>query len=199
MTTLVFATRNPGKLAELTDLVAPLGLTVRSAHELGVPAIAEEGETFAENAAHKARETARFTGLPALADDSGLEVTALGGEPGVHSARYAGPGASDQDNNAKLLEMLRGVPPSERTARFVCVVAFVDPARAAEAHLERGTCEGRILESPRGEGGFGYDPLFFVESQQQTFAELDKALKNDLSHRGRAVRQMLRHLGTHFG
>ncbi len=149
----------------------------------------EDGVTFVENALAKARQAARATGLPAIADDSGLEVDALDGAPGVYSARYAGPGADDDRNNAKLLEALRGVPPARRTARFRCVAVFVDPARGLEL-VREGACEGEILEAPRGDDGFGYDPLFFVPTVGRTMAELPLEEKNRLSHRAAAFRAL---------
>jgi XTP/dITP diphosphohydrolase len=208
--TLVFATRNAGKLAELEALVAPLGLAVRGAAEIpGIPEVEEDGETFEHNAIKKAREVARASGLPALADDSGLEVDALGGAPGVHSARYSGPGATDARNNAALLEALAGVPAERRSAHFTCVMALAEPPPSAppgqpddepaagepaagelDVHLTRGRCDGVILDAPRGEGGFGYDPLFFVPEQGATFAELPRAVKNRISHRARALQAM---------
>jgi XTP/dITP diphosphohydrolase len=161
-----------------------------------VEEIEEHGTTFAENAALKARAVMQATGLPALADDSGLEVDALDGEPGVRSARFAGPGASDAERNALLLERLEGTPAVRRSARFRCVVAFVDPKEPERAHLEEGSCEGRILDAPRGDGGFGYDPVFYVESLNRTFAEATPEEKNRLSHRGQAMRRMAEELRT---
>jgi XTP/dITP diphosphohydrolase len=200
--TLVFATRNRGKLAELEALVAPLGLAVVSAAALPeAPEVEEDGASFEENAMKKAREVARACGLPALADDSGLEVDALGGAPGVLSARYAGPGANDRANNARLLEDLAAVPEAARTAHFTCVMAFADPAGAlGEAiHVTRGRCDGRLLFEPRGEGGFGYDPLFLVPAEGLTFAELPREAKNRISHRARALGAMRGVLEAYFG
>ena len=152
--------------------------------------MAEEGSTFAENAQKKALTVARFSGEMALADDSGLVVDELGGEPGVHSARFAGPGADDRANNALLLKRLAGVPPEKRQAAFHCamVLAFPD----GRTFLVEETCRGRILDAPRGEGGFGYDPLFFYEPTGMTFAEMDPAAKNEVSHRGKALRRMVK-------
>lgn len=191
---LVFATRNRGKLSELRQLLALDGVEVLSLDDLPVPEIEEDGATFAENALLKARGVMEATSLPALADDSGLEVDALDGAPGVHSARYAGPGASDADRVELLLENLRGVPPERRTARFRCAVAFVDPRDPGSPRLHEGSCEGRILDQPRGEGGFGYDPVFYVEELGCTFAEARPEDKNRLSHRGRAMRAMVEEL-----
>jgi XTP/dITP diphosphohydrolase len=154
-----------------------------------IPEVDEDADTFAGNAAKKAREVSAATGLPALADDSGLEVDALGGAPGVWSARYAGPGASDAANNAKLLAALRGVPPEGRTARFRAVLALADTAGPlGDAVITAdGACEGVVLEAPRGTGGFGYDPLFLVPALGQTFAELGVGTKGEMSHRARAM------------
>ena len=192
---LLFATNNQGKLRELRELVADLpGLEVLGLKDLDSPLdIEETGETFADNAALKAREAAAITGYWTLADDSGLEVDALDGRPGVRSARYAGEGASDADRIVKLLGELEGVAEVKRTARFRCAVAFAKADAAAEGGaeilaLEEGSCEGRILEAPVGEGGFGYDPVFFVEALGCTFAEAPAEQKNRLSHRGNAMR-----------
>ena len=200
MRTLVFATHNRGKLAELVELAAPLGFEVLPASGFpGLEPPEEDAATFAGNAAKKARHTARFTGLPALADDSGLEVDFLGGAPGVHSARFAGPGARDADNNRKLLALLADVPAGQRGARFRCAVALADPAGplGETVHVTTGACEGEILTAPRGEGGFGYDPLFFVASEGLTFAELPSTAKHRLSHRGHAMREMIAFLSTY--
>lgn len=189
---LVFATRNPGKLVELRQLLpdlAVLGID-EAAARLGrqIPEVDEDADTFAGNAMKKAREVSRATGLPALADDSGLEVDALGGAPGVMSARYAGAGG-DAANNAKLLAALRGVPPARRTARFRSVLALadVDGPLGDRVITADGVCEGLVLEAPRGTGGFGYDPLFLAPELGQTFAELGVGTKGELSHRARAM------------
>jgi XTP/dITP diphosphohydrolase len=190
---LVFATRNPGKLVELRQLLpgtAVLGVD-EAAARLGraIPEVDEDADTFAGNAIKKAREVSLATGLPALADDSGLEVDALGGAPGVWSARYAGPGAGDAANNAKLLAALDGVPPARRTARFRSVLALADVAGPlGDAVITAdGACEGVVLDAPRGAGGFGYDPLFFCPELGQTFAEVGVGTKSELSHRARAM------------
>lgn len=153
-----------------------------------VPAVAECGETYAENALLKARAALAATGLPSLADDSGLEVDSLSGAPGVRSARFAGPQATDEDNNRLLLARLADVPAARRTARFVCVAALALPA--GEPVVTRGEVEGRILIAPRGSRGFGYDPLFYYEPFGSTFGEADSAAKNQVSHRGQAFRAM---------
>jgi XTP/dITP diphosphohydrolase len=199
--TLIFATRNRGKLAELTSLVAPLGLSVVSvADRPEVPDVEEDGNTFEANATKKARLVAEATGLPSLADDSGLVVDALNGEPGVRSARYAGHRADDRANNARLLAALEGVPSASRAAHFVCVMALADPhgALGQAVRITRGQCAGQILEAPRGAGGFGYDPLFLVPELGQTFAELAPEQKNEISHRARAMAAMGEILRDYF-
>ncbi|MBA3451627.1 MAG: RdgB/HAM1 family non-canonical purine NTP pyrophosphatase [Deltaproteobacteria bacterium] len=191
---LVFATRNKGKLVELRQLLP--GVDVLSVDEaaqrLGVeiPDVIEDADTFVGNAIKKAREVSRATNLPALADDSGLEVDALGGAPGVYSARYAGEGAGDAANNTKLLAALANVPADKRTARFRAVLAFADVMGplGTENLTADGVCEGILLDAPRGTGGFGYDPLFLVPELGQTFAELGVGTKGDLSHRAKAMR-----------
>lgn len=193
MRPLVFATRNPGKLVELRQLLpglAVLGIDDAAAR-LGraIPEVDEDADSFTGNATKKALEISRATGFPALADDSGLEVDALDGAPGVWSARYAGPGAGDAANNEKLLAALLGVPAARRTARFRSVLALADvagPLRDAVITAE-GSCEGVVLDAPRGTGGFGYDPLFLVPELGQTFAELGVGTKGELSHRARAM------------
>ena len=189
---VVVATRNRGKLRELVPLLseAGLGLELVTIDELAPDAeLREDGDTFEANALAKARQAAQATGLPALADDSGLEVDALGGAPGVYSARYGGPGADDARNNAKLLEALRDVPAPRRTGRYRCVAAYVDPARGLEL-ARSGSCEGELLAAPRGDGGFGYDPLFLVPGLGLTMAELPLDRKNRLSHRAAAFRAL---------
>jgi XTP/dITP diphosphohydrolase len=198
---LVFATRNPGKLVELHQLLAGLDLDILSARDLDLPEVVEDAETFAGNASKKALEVSRATGLPALADDSGLEVDALGGAPGVISARYAGPEHDDRANNDRLLRELTGVPPERRTARFRSVVALADASGSLADRVltADGTCEGVILDAPRGTGGFGYDPLFFAPELGCTFAEAGVGPKNDLSHRARAMRAMRPRLVEYLG
>jgi len=190
---LVFATRNKGKLVELRQLLAGvdvLGID-EAAQRIGraIPDVVEDADTFEGNAIKKAREVSAITGLPALADDSGLEVDALDGAPGVYSARYAGEGAGDAANNAKLLAALADVPAERRTARFRAVLALADVhgPLGGETITAHGTCEGTILDGPRGTGGFGYDPLFLVPELGQTFAELGTGPKSGISHRARAM------------
>lgn len=187
---VVLATGNAGKLRELRLLLAPRGLTLLSQAEVGATSAAETGATFEENALLKARHVAAATGLPALADDSGLEVDALGGRPGVRSARYAGEGATDAANCALLLRELEGLAAADRGARFRCVIAFVRSGDAATL-LAAGAWEGRIAHEPAGQGGFGYDPLFIPEGQMQTVAQMPEAAKNAVSHRARALQQLL--------
>jgi XTP/dITP diphosphohydrolase len=186
MTTLVIATTNPGKLREYSAILADLPLQVRSLRDVGVDDdIEETGATFAENARLKAEFYARRTGYMVLADDSGLAVDALGGEPGVYSHRYAGPSASDDDRNALVLHKLNGVPERERSARFVCAIAVARPDGAIE--LVEGVLPGTIAIAPRGTGGFGYDPLFYIASERATLAEVTEERKNQISHRARAA------------
>lgn len=189
MRRIVVATTNPGKLRELSMLLAPLDLEVTGTDAYpGFPEIEEEGRTFEENAVKKARLTAAFTGETALADDSGLEVDYLGGAPGVYSARFAGEPRDDLANNAKLLELLKGVPWEKRTARFRCVIAVATPA--GKVLTAEGACAGYILDQPRGTGGFGYDPLFYYPEYGKTFAELPPEVKNRVSHRAKAMAKM---------
>ena len=183
----VLASRNEKKLAELRDLLGALGWRLRSVAEFADDVAAEPAPTFVENALLKARHAAQASGLPALADDSGIEVDALDGAPGVHSARYAGAEAGDGANNEKLLAALQGVPGHRRTARYVCVLAFVRRPDDPVPVLAHGEWRGLILEAPRGANGFGYDPLFWVPDHGRSAAELPAALKNRLSHRARAV------------
>lgn len=191
---LVFATRNRGKVVELRALLSDLDIEVLSLDdvEVPVPEVVEDGDTFAANAAKKALVVSRATGLPALADDSGLEVDDLGGAPGVRSARYAGEGASDAENNAALLSALAGVPPDRRSARFRSCLVLADAGGALGERVltTEGACEGQVLDQPRGGGGFGYDPLFYVPDLDATFAELGVGTKNDRSHRARAMQAM---------
>ena len=189
--TLVLASSNPGKLAELRARLEPAGLHVVPQDAFGVEPPEETGLTFVENALIKARAASAATGRPALADDSGVVVDALDGAPGVRSARYAGDGASDADNVARLIESLAGVAPSERGAAFVCTVVYLRHARDPCPIVCEGVWEGRILDAPRGDGGFGYDPVFFVETFGRTAAELSGGEKDAVSHRGQALAQLL--------
>ena len=191
---LVFATRNRGKLVELRQLLPEIEVIDldEAARRIGreIPEVVEDRNSFSGNAIKKAREVSAVTELPALADDSGLEVDALGGAPGVHSARYAGAGAAAAANNAKLVAALGGVRPERRTARFRAVLALADVTGPLgdEIISGGGACEGLILDAPRGTGGFGYDPLFLLLDREQTMAELAPEEKNELSHRAKAMR-----------
>ena len=189
---VVLASGNPGKLREFVELLAPSGLQIVPQSQFGIEPPAETGDSFAANALLKARYAAGRCGLPALADDSGLEVDALGGAPGIHSARYAGEQASDAQNIDKLLAALAGVPSERRAARFRCVVAFVRDADDLAPVLASGEWQGRILAAPRGVAGFGYDPVFEDLASCRSAAELSSADKHALSHRGKALRELLR-------
>jgi XTP/dITP diphosphohydrolase len=192
--TLVMATRNAGKVREMAELLQDLGVRLLSLNDFPeLPEIPEAGATFADNAAAKARAVARLTGLPALADDSGLEVEALGGRPGVFSARYAqdrtgGRAPTDEDNWRKLLAELRATPPEERQARFVCEIALAWPD--GRLLTSRGELRGLITQEPRGSQGFGYDPVFWVPEYRATVAELPLVVKNRISHRGKALHKL---------
>ena len=191
---VVLASSNSGKLRELASLLAAFGLDLIAQSSLGVETPPETGETFAANALLKARHAAAATHFPALADDSGIEVDALGGRPGIYSARYAGEGASDQDNVRKMLGELRDVAAERRAARYQCVIAFVSTAADPEPILASGTWEGTLIREPRGLGGFGYDPIFVPHGFDRTAAELDAAQKNSLSHRGQALATLVTQL-----
>lgn len=183
---VVVATQNAGKVREFAALLADTDWTLVPARDAGVEALPEEtGTTFAENATLKARAVMEATGLPALADDSGLVVDALGGEPGVHSARYGGPGLTDADRYHRVLDALRDVPDDRRTARFVAVLALALPD--GTLHTAEGVVEGHIARAPRGDNGFGYDPIFVPLGETRTTAEMPEAEKNRISHRARAV------------
>jgi XTP/dITP diphosphohydrolase len=184
---LVLASGNPGKLRELAALLAPLQLELIPQGDLGIESVEETGSTFLANAVLKARHAATRSGLAALADDSGLEVDALGGRPGVWSARFAGAGASDAANLRRLLEELDGVPDAARQARYQCVIACVREPADAAPFIASGTWEGRIVHEPQGEGGFGYDPVFLPAGEQRTAAQLPAAVKNARSHRAQAL------------
>ncbi len=193
---VVLATANPGKQREFATLLAPRGFELVLQSDLGIASIEETGNTFEDNALLKARHAALTAGLPALADDSGLEVDALGGRPGVWSARFAGPGASDEQNNARLIAELAELPAAQRTARYRCVLAFRRSGRDTHPILAQGSWEGRIGFEPIGGGGFGYDPYFIPNGLNCTAAELGAAHKNALSHRGAALRDLIARLGS---
>ena len=187
----VLASANAGKLRELAALVAPAGFELLAQAALGIESVPETGATFRENALLKARHASAAAQLPALADDSGIEVDALGGRPGVLSARFAGEGASDAANLARLLAELAGVPEERRGARYRCVVTWVRTADDPAPLTGEGTWEGRIALAPRGSGGFGYDPAFIPRGEQRTAAELSAAEKNKVSHRAQAWRALV--------
>jgi XTP/dITP diphosphohydrolase len=184
---LVLATRNPGKTREIRELLNNFPVEIKNLDDFGpIPDVQEDGTTFDENAFKKASFTAKVLGLPALADDSGLEVEALGGAPGVHSARYAGPSATDQERAAKLLQEMEGK--TNRAAAFMCVISVAVPSGVALTY--EGRCEGLIAEAPAGENGFGYDPIFYYPPLKKTFAQLSPAEKNRVSHRGKALAEV---------
>ena len=189
--TIVLASSNAGKVREFNQLLAGLQLEVVPQSHFNVADAEETGLTFVENAILKARNAAQHAHRPALADDSGLEVDALDGAPGIYSARYAGPGAGDRANLEKLLAMLAGVPEAQRSARFQCVLVYMRHALDPTPLICQGTWEGRILTEARGRGGFGYDPVFFVPSHGCSSAELPAEVKNALSHRGQALQKLL--------
>ncbi|PJC85983.1 non-canonical purine NTP pyrophosphatase [Vibrio sp. HA2012] len=190
MTKIVLATGNQGKVREMADLLSDFGFEVLAQNELNVSDVAETGTTFIENAIIKARHAAKETGLPAIADDSGLEVDALKGAPGIYSARYAGNDSNDRNNLNKLLDDMRNVPEAERTARFHCVLVMMRHADDPTPIVCHGIWEGRILTEAHGSNGFGYDPVFFVPEKGCASAELEAAVKKQLSHRGKALQQL---------
>lgn len=184
---LVLATRNRGKIREIWELLKDFPVEIKNLDDFGpIPDVEEDGDTFDDNAFKKASFTAKVLGLPALADDSGLEVEALEGAPGVRSARYAGPSATDQENNDKLLQEMKGK--ANRRAAFVCVISIAVPSGVALTYEAR--CEGLIAETPAGDNGFGYDPVFFYPPMNRTFAQLSAEEKNQVSHRGKALAEM---------
>jgi XTP/dITP diphosphohydrolase len=193
---LVLASGNPGKLRELAALLAPLQLRLIPQGDLGIESVEETGTTFLANAVLKARHAAARSGLAALADDSGLEVDALGGRPGVWSARFAGAGASDAANLRRLLEELDGVPEAARQARYQCVIACVREPADPAPFIASGTWEGRIVHEPQGQGGFGYDPVFVPTGEARTAAQLPAALKNARSHRAQALAALVAGLAS---
>lgn len=194
MNKIVLATNNSGKIIELNALLAPLKLDVHPQNEFTNSSADETGSTFIENAILKARHAASVSGLPAIADDSGLEVDALNGAPGIYSARFAGPDASDQDNIDKLLTELKDIPTAQRTARFHCVLVYMKHADDPTPVVCHGKWEGVITLEQQGRKGFGYDPVFFIPSIDKTSAQLTKEEKNAISHRGKALSQLVTHL-----
>lgn len=197
---IVLASNNLSKIAELQMLLTGTRIEVVSVGDFPNNSdVAETGLTFIENAIIKARHACRMSGLPAIGDDSGLEVDALNGQPGIYSSRYAGPNATASDNMTKLLSSMQGVPESERTARFQCLLVFLEHPNDPTPIVCQGTWEGRILESPQGQSGFGYDPVFFVPEEGCSAAELSTERKNQISHRGIASRAIVKQIAAHFG
>lgn len=192
---IVLATGNAGKLKEIREIFSGLDVGIVAQSDFDTPEAIEDGLSFVENAIIKARNAAAHTGLPVLSDDSGIEVDALNGEPGIHSARYAG---NDESNIQRLLRELDGVPDDKRTARFQCVMVYLRHTKDPVPVIAQGSWEGRILQAPQGEGGFGYDPVFYVPERGCSAAELSAEDKNTLSHRGKALRQMLDFLTSSY-
>jgi XTP/dITP diphosphohydrolase len=190
---IVLATGNAGKLKEIREIFSAVKIDIVAQSDFDAPEAVEDGLSFVENAIIKARSATEHTGLPALSDDSGIEVDALNGEPGIHSARYAG---DDESNIQRLLRELDGVPEGKRNARFQCVMVYLRHAKDPVPVIAQGTWEGRILLAPQGHGGFGYDPVFYVQERGCSAAELSAEDKNALSHRGKALRKMLNYLAS---
>lgn len=191
---VVLASSNAGKIKELQDMLADLGVVVIPQQELSIPDVEETGLCFVENAILKARNAAQLSGKPAIADDSGLEVDLLDGQPGIYSARYGGEDATDSSNNQKLLEQLGDAPLEKRSARYQCIIIYMRHANDPTPIICQGSWEGHIALEPRGEGGFGYDPLFYLQDLDCHAAEMDKTHKNRISHRGKATAQLLEQL-----
>ena len=188
---IVFASGNAGKVREIAQLLDGLDIDVLPQSEFDVPEIEETGLTFLENSILKARNAAQHTGLPSIADDSGIAVDVMQGHPGIYSARFAGLGASDEDNLLKLIDMIKPFPEEQRTARFICSMVYLRHKDDPVPIIAQGVWEGQLVTDPKGENGFGYDPVFYVESQQCTSAELPPEVKNRLSHRGQALMQLM--------
>ncbi len=195
MKKIVLASNNKGKVREINQILAELDISVLPQSDFNVEEVEETGLTFVENAILKARNAAEQSGLPAIADDSGIEVDALNGEPGIYSARYAGVGASDEDNLQKLLQALQDVPEEKRTARFQCLMVYMRHAKDPTPIICQGVWEGIITREPQGDNGFGYDPVFYVPDHNCTSAQLPAEVKNQLSHRGQALRLLVKQLG----
>jgi len=199
MTDIVLATGNAGKIEELNQMLEGTGIRARAQSHWNVPSVEETGSTFVENAIIKARHAAALTGMSSVGDDSGIEVMALNGAPGVYSARFAGPNATDEDNNRKLLEVMKDIPADQRQARFVCVMVFMRHANDATPLIAQGTFEGMILDKIHvGGRGFGYDPVFYVPEYGCTAAELSAEVKNRISHRGKALQLLVSELRDEF-
>ncbi len=188
---IILASGNAGKVREIDQLLEGLSLKVLPQSDFDVPQIEETGLTFVENAILKARNAAHYADLPAIADDSGIAVDVLQGRPGIYSARFAGVGASDEDNLLKLIDMIKPFPEEQRTARFICSMVYLRHEHDPVPIIAQGVWEGQLVTEPKGENGFGYDPVFYIASQQCTSAELTPEVKNKLSHRGQALMQLL--------
>ena len=188
---IVFASGNVGKVREIGQLLEGLSINILPQSDFNVPEIEETGRTFVENAILKARNAAHYTGLPAIADDSGIAVDVLQGRPGIVSARFAGVGASDEDNLLKLIDMIKPFSEEQRTARFICSMVYLRHEHDPIPMIAQGVWEGQLVTDPKGKNGFGYDPIFYVSSHQCTSAELPPEIKNTLSHRGQALKQLL--------
>jgi len=191
---IIFASNNEGKIREISELTAGLDLEILSQSKLNIPDIEETGSSFVENAIIKARNAASYSGLPAIADDSGIEIDALQGKPGIFSSRYAGKGASDEANLQKLIGEVSALPEDQRAARFVCLMVYIRCPDDPTPLIAQGVWEGMALINPRGDNGFGYDPMFYVPTHQCTSAELTPEVKNQLSHRGQALKELVRKL-----
>jgi XTP/dITP diphosphohydrolase len=196
---IVLATGNKGKVKELADMLSDLSIEVLPQSDFAVTEVAETGSTFIENAIIKARHAAKHTGLPAIADDSGLAVDALGGAPGVYSARYSGENATDQSNITKLLGLMADVPNDKRQAKFLCVLVYMRHADDPSPIICQGEWCGEIMTEPQGDNGFGYDPIFWVNQQNSSSAQLSSQQKNALSHRGKALKLLLAQLQNQIG
>ena len=194
MDKIVLASNNVGKAREITEILSVYGISVEPQSNFGVPEVPETGLTFVENALIKARNASHHTGLPALADDSGIEIDALKGAPGIYSARFAGENASDEDNLQKALAKLQGVPDGQRSARFQCVMVLMKHENDPTPLIFQGSWEGSILSEPHGNNGFGYDPIFYVPEHDCSSAQLSAEQKNSLSHRGKALKLLADHL-----
>ncbi|MCG7929868.1 MAG: RdgB/HAM1 family non-canonical purine NTP pyrophosphatase [Candidatus Thiodiazotropha lotti] len=193
---IVLASNNAGKVREINQLLASEQITVVPQKDFNIPDAIEDGLSFVENAIKKARHASSLSGLPAIADDSGIEVDALSGAPGIYSARFAGAGASDEENLQKLLSCIEDIPEEKRTARFQCLMVYMRHAEDPTPIICQGSWEGRILFEPQGENGFGYDPIFYVPTHDCSSAQLEPQTKNSLSHRGQALKALLQALSV---
>jgi len=195
---VVLASNNPGKLREISEMMTGLHLEILPQSKFNVPEIEETGLTFVENAILKARNASKCTGLPAIGDDSGIELDALNGEPGIYSSRYAGEGASDAANLIKLVEVVRQIPEDKRITRFICLMVYLRHATDPAPVIAEGIWEGIAVTEPKGKNGFGYDPMFFVPGYNCTSAELPPEIKNQISHRAQALKKLIAQLNTAY-